>query len=1530
MNNLIILDEELCKRLPLPLAQLYRRAHTAKTELEQHHVAYYLWEATLKLLAAVVVLEYANSSQQRSDHVALIKNLVRPQSRDWCRILRELLPIVAHSDATLHRTHAILVCEIEGELPRCAELDVALREAAPNDPAAKPSVTLLDLFDRLVEYRKSVFKTELFVSQSTGHHERIGGTLLASIGEWLPRVDVLAGQELMFVSDVTAQGTGRWLVQRYALTGDIARRIRPLEVTGSAQVLPRSGSVYLDGALHAQQMSDTGSLASLRLLHPLVLFDVGLDQVFFLGSRAEGEATEYLCYTTGQILDPKPLEPDLRELLGLLMHKTVDATSVAVWSKQIEDEKPQAPTGAVPHHSEHTTGEFELVTRMGQGGMGVVYRAWQRSLGRQVAVKRLVHAGDPKAQARFSREIHALARVEHPHLIKILSSGTDGDRWYYAMELIDGVDLGKVTERLQAKTVDASLLDYTQWQEELTSAVRESRLSETPLDEGFNVAQLLEHLSEDKPAPVAKGSRAYVEHLVRLILQVTQATQALHDGGVVHRDIKPGNIMITASGQDAVLMDLGLAQLSDDSQNKATQTQQFIGTLRYASPEQVLSASAVDHRSDVYSLGASLWELLTLKPLFGLQDESTSLDLMQRIQYADPEPVRKYNNTVSKDLEAIITKCLEKSRDHRYQSARELAAELTRFLNNEPVQARPLTKLTRGARQIQRHPIISGFVAACVSTVVAMIVLAINVWALHTERQFTTQLQQANERADQSFRQAVKALDDIFTLVTDGDLRRRPDLQPLRTELLTYYQNYVQQISDVQGLDGPLALELAGVFRRMAKITKEVGNEQDALTHFDSAIRTYQGILDRDPLNLDLAATLSQTLIDRGVLLQETRDYEKAERDFIRARDALAELSRNDPQNYQYRSDLAEAYHSLGSLYDAENRYSQSLASFEEGRQIREQLVAESDAREFKRDLGRSYGYLGDVQISMGDYQQAQRSYRRSVEIRQQVAESVPTDHEARFQLARGFRNLGHLSRLEGDLEKAIEWYLKTTDEDRRITTEEPLILDYRRDLGSHSNDLAELLIDQGNLTEQPEFFERAERHLDEAMSMNRELALLTTSDMLAIANLARTYVSLARLALMKDVDRAREHLALSREQFKRLTSRTADDLYQQAVLEALSAQLVPQQSSDATPENASQREAYLNQSLVLLSQAAVKSRYTILPQMGRDKAFKELKSRVEFQMVSSIGFQGLDDSGQVALRGDRRLTSTTRSPFRHLSVLTVGVSNYQDAKYSLQFPDDDALALANALNQQQAFESVTIKTLTDEQADRVSILNALKQLRLQALHPSLLLVALSGHGKLHESGDYYFLPYDFDFDPAASIASTGISWDDLLREFREVPGAVIVVIDTCHSGAATDVSLRGPTADAMSISIRKAAAEISGNDDKGVAVIASSMSAQAAQERPAWGHGALSLAILEALGNQRLYQAKSKSPLPAFGANRLLSMEQIRAYIVERVNELTDGQQKVIVSQSNMSLIDIPLNITQVTTTEAAVTSQLDTTLQP
>src|SRR5207249_3401220 len=155
-------------------------------------------------------------------------------------------------------------------------------------------------------------------------------------------------------------------------------------------------------------------------------------------------------------------------------------------------------------------------------------------------------------------------------------------------------------------------------------------------------------------------------------------------------DIKPGNIMVTADGSQAMLMDLGLAQLADDVEGRLTRTRQFVGTLRYASPEQVLAVGGLDRRSDVYNLGATLWELLTLRPMFGATEATPAPELMQRIQYEEVERPRRYHPRLGRDLEAIVLKCLEKNPARRYNTTQELAQDLERYLHGEVVRARPV------------------------------------------------------------------------------------------------------------------------------------------------------------------------------------------------------------------------------------------------------------------------------------------------------------------------------------------------------------------------------------------------------------------------------------------------------------------------------------------------------------------------------------------------------------------------------------------------------------------------------------------------------------------------------------------------------------------------------------------------------------------------------------------------------------------------------------------------------------------------
>ena len=264
--------------------------------------------------------------------------------------------------------------------------------------------------------------------------------------------------------------------------------------------------------------------------------------------------------------------------------------------------------------------------------------------------------------------------------------------WYYAMELVEGVPLSVISDQLQAQSTSVTLVNLDTWETTLSNACAESRQSEKRLSEARAVSRGSgDPLSRESPgtSPSALGpGRGYTRRIVELMAQVAQAAHALHEAGVVHRDIKPGNIIVKADGRYAVLVDLGVAQLADDADGRLTRTREMVGTLRYASPQQVLAVGSLDRRTDIYSLGATLWELLTLRPFLDAGENTPVPVLMERIQHDDPAPLRKYHPGISRDLEAIVHKCVEKVPERRYATAADLAADLNRFLRGESVLAR--------------------------------------------------------------------------------------------------------------------------------------------------------------------------------------------------------------------------------------------------------------------------------------------------------------------------------------------------------------------------------------------------------------------------------------------------------------------------------------------------------------------------------------------------------------------------------------------------------------------------------------------------------------------------------------------------------------------------------------------------------------------------------------------------------------------------------------------------------------------------
>jgi serine/threonine protein kinase/WD40 repeat protein len=328
------------------------------------------------------------------------------------------------------------------------------------------------------------------------------------------------------------------------------------------------------------------------------------------------------------------------------------------------DSGPAGPAGPT------LLGDFRILREIGRGGMGVVYEAEQISLARRVAVKVLPFAGvlDARQLQRFKNEALAAAQLDHPHIVNVLAVGSDHGTHFYAMRFIDGRTLAEEIRREG--------------------------------DRGEGTGDM--------------GQR--FRAIAALMADAADALHYAHEHGVIHRDVKPSNLMLDEQGKIWVT-DFGLAHV--ESTATLTMTGDFLGTLRYMSPEQALGKMGVDHRTDVYSLGATLYELLTLRPVF---DSDQRAVLLQQIANQSPQAPRQLDRTIPAELETITLKALEKEPAERFGTAGELASDLRRFLADQPIRARPPTLLQAARKWSRRHrPVV---VASSVATAVLLVVIA--------------------------------------------------------------------------------------------------------------------------------------------------------------------------------------------------------------------------------------------------------------------------------------------------------------------------------------------------------------------------------------------------------------------------------------------------------------------------------------------------------------------------------------------------------------------------------------------------------------------------------------------------------------------------------------------------------------------------------------------------------------------------------------------------------------------------------------
>jgi serine/threonine protein kinase/WD40 repeat protein len=427
--------------------------------------------------------------------------------------------------------------------------------------------------------------------------------------------------------------------------------------------------------------------------------------------------------------------------------------------EQIDEDRREPSDQSTPLPKQ--IGDFRLLREIGRGGMGVVYEAEQVSLGRRVALKVLpsIAVKDAKALERFRREARAAARLHHTNIVPVFEVGQEGDSCFYAMQLIQGQGLDLVVEELRrlraASPVGRKRLDAvprTQALPEVSQAARSLLTGHFSLG---NATLAQEDIAHDgvPAAPTAAASavlpgqaqfssvesdrRHYFESVARIGQQAAGALVYAHQRGVLHRDIKPSNLLLDGSGVVWVT-DFGLAKTDEDG---LTRTGDILGTFRYMAPERFQGAS--DARSDVYALGLTLYELLTLRPGFDAPDR---LRVMELVKESEPPTPRSLDSRIPRDLETIVLTAIAKDPKRRYQTAEAMSEDLHRFLAGEPIKARRTSQLERGWLWCRRHPAVASLLG-----VIAAMILVVIVGVIVKNAELSRALKdskEANEAAD--------------------------------------------------------------------------------------------------------------------------------------------------------------------------------------------------------------------------------------------------------------------------------------------------------------------------------------------------------------------------------------------------------------------------------------------------------------------------------------------------------------------------------------------------------------------------------------------------------------------------------------------------------------------------------------------------------------------------------------------------------------------------------------------------------------
>jgi serine/threonine protein kinase len=714
-------------------------------------------------------------------------------------------------------------------------------------------------------------------------------------------------------------------------------------------------------------------------------------------------------------------------------------------------------------------GRYKLLQQIGEGGFGVVYMAEQEQpIRRRVALKIIKLGMDTKQViARFEAERQALALMDHPNIAHVFDAGTtDTGRPYFVMELVKGVP---ITEYCDSN-----------------------------------------NLSTDER--------------LRLFIDVCRAVQHAHQKGIIHRDIKPTNVMITLRDGVPVpkVIDFGIAKATQQRLTEKTlftEFRQFIGTPEYMSPEQAeMSELDVDTRSDIYSLGVLLYELLTGTTPFDANElRSAAFDEIVRIirEAEPPKPSTRLSTLgdtlgevarhrhvgpgqlckiVRGELDWIVMRTLEKDRTRRYETANGLVMDIERYMNDEPVMAGPPSTAYRLKKFLRRNKtsvILASSIAAalvvglCLATIGFIQAsrqrdkaVAAEAEAIAAKSDVVRQRDLAEEqrqRAEANLSFALDALDNIYLEVSEEQLPKEQLIEKADRKLLEkaleFYERFAEENSD----NTTLREETAQAYGRVGIIELKLDQFERAEQALRTAIAMYEQLTGEFPDVPKYRSNLADAQTTLGIALRLKGKLDEAEKAHHTVMAMYEELASDFPDEPVYQSDLAGESVNLGNVLLDKGELDEAEKAYRNVIAIHEKLVSKfPDVPKYRSRLALGHINLGVVLDDKGKFDEATQAYNRSSAILEELVSEFPDNSEYRSNLASSHSNLGRALLYEGRLDEAEQAYRNAIVTYKELVREFPGVPRYRSRLGYSNISLGIVLNNKGKLDEAEQAYRNA------------------------------------------------------------------------------------------------------------------------------------------------------------------------------------------------------------------------------------------------------------------------------------------------------------------------------------------------------------------------------------------------------------------------------------------------------------------------